>query len=61
MNKWIEILIGLVLFTIPIVFWALNLYGFGTSAMEFLKGGLMWIVLMFGLLFIILGVSDLRQ
>ena len=60
MNKWLELLIGLILIIIPIVVWLQNSWGFGTAALEVLKGGLIWFVLMLGILFVLLGISDLK-
>jgi hypothetical protein len=61
MNKWLEILVGLVMVIIPIYLWGINFWGFGTAAVEFLKGGLVWFVIMIGLLFLMLGISDLKE
>jgi hypothetical protein len=61
MNKWLEILIGLVLVIAPIYVWAINFQGFGTAALEVLKGGLVWFVILIGLLFLLLGISDLKN
>ncbi len=61
MNKWIEILVGLILVIAPIYAWAMNYYGFGDAALEFLKGGLIWFIIMIGLLFLMLGISDLKN
>ena len=65
MNKWMELLVGLILVLVPIVIafysqaWgALN---FWTAAGEFFKGGLFWFVIMIGVLFLLLGISDLRE
>lgn len=66
MNKWLEILIGLVLVIASILVWALspnwgNFWNFGTAAWEFLKGGAIWLVIMMGVLFLMLGISDLKE
>ena len=61
MNKWIEILIGLVLLAAAVCSWAVNLVGLGTSALEFLKGGIIWLVIFIGLTFLVLGINDLRE
>ncbi len=63
MNKWLEILLGLILLVVPI---ALILPGmpfasWGISVIEFLKGGIAWLVILMGLLFLLLGISDLRE
>ncbi|MFZ5955740.1 MAG: hypothetical protein ACOYT4_04915 [Nanoarchaeota archaeon] len=61
MNKWLEILLGLIFIIAPIYVWAMNYAGFGVAALEFLKGGLIWLVIMIGLLFLMLGISDLKD
>jgi len=61
MNKWLEILVGLVLIALAIYAWGMDLYGFGESALMFLKGGIVWFVIMIALVFILLGISDLKD
>ncbi len=61
MNKWIEILLGLALVIASIYAWGMNLWGVGSAALEFLKGGVVWMVIMAGLLFLLLGISDLKE
>jgi hypothetical protein len=65
MNKWNELFTGLFLliasilvgyYTAGIGFW-----DFGTPAWEFLKGGLIWGVIILGILFLILGITDLKN
>ncbi len=71
MNKWSELLIGLILFLgIILVAWFssvndwtifgknFNLLG---SAWIILKGFLFWMIFFAGLLLIILGINDLRN
>lgn len=60
MNKWLELLVGLILVVGTVVF-ALRMPGWGNSALEFLKGGLVWFVGLIGLLFLLLGISDLKE
>ena len=68
MNKWAEIFIGLILIIVPIVlaFYSQNWvflgksFNFWTSAWIFLKGGIFWFILMIGVLFVLLGISDLK-
>ena len=66
MNKWTELLIGLVLLIGVILFtwysaeWG-SFWNFRHAAWEFLKGGLVWMVALMGLLFIVLGISDLKE
>lgn len=61
MNKWFELLIGLIFVTAPIYVWGMNIWGMGEAALNFFKGGLVWFVIMIGLLFIMLGISDLKD
>ena len=60
MNKWVELLFGLVLLVVAVYAWGVNLLGVGASALEVLKGGIVWCVLGVGLLFVLLGISDLK-
>ncbi len=63
MNKWLEILLGLVLVAGTVYgIWGFQVTaGWATAAVEFLKGGIVWFVIMIGLLFLMLGISDLRD
>ena len=61
MNKFVEIIVGLLLLIIPIYGWIVNLWGFGDAALVFLKGGIVWVLIMVGLLFLILGISELKD
>ena len=70
MNKWAELFLGLILLIGVILiawysqFWSLILgkdFNFWHSAWIFLKGGIFWFVVMIGLLFIMLGISDLKN
>ena len=61
MNKWAEILLGLILIILAVYAWMDNIGGLGAAALTFLKGGIVWLVIMIGLLFLMLGISDLRE
>ena len=61
MNKWLELLFGLVLIVVAIYAWGMNLWGMGTAALEVLKGGIVWFVIMIGFLLLLLGISDLKE
>jgi len=71
MNKWTEILIGLILligmillgFYSSVNAWEIagKSLNFWHAGWEFLQGGIFWFVIMIGLLFIMLGISDLRE
>jgi len=65
MNNWAEILVGLILI-IGVILFAWYSAGLGSfwnfkhAAWEFFKGGLMWFIALIGLLFLLLGISDLK-
>jgi len=66
MNKWFELLLGLILVNGVILLtwysvdWG-SFWNFRHAAWEFLKGGVVWALIMIGLLFIMLGISDLKE
>ncbi len=66
MNKWMELFVGLVLVVgaILVAFYSQAWWGetfdFWSSAWNFLKGGVFWMIVMVGALFILLGISDLK-
>jgi len=62
MNKWFELLLGLILLIFAILvagYWFPSTWGI--PAWNFLKGGIIWFVIMIGILFIMLGISDLKE
>jgi site-specific recombinase len=68
MNKWAELVLGLILvigailiafFSVPWDIAGVS-FNFWTPAWNFLKGGIFWFVIMIGVLFILLGISDLK-
>jgi len=61
MNKWMEILLGLIFLNGAIFSWFTNFWKLGDAALTFFKGGLVWVVILVGLIFIILGISDLKD
>jgi len=61
MNKWLELIIGIVFLIATIVAWAYNFAELGSAALNFLKGGLMWVVIILGVVFIALGINDLKE
>ena len=59
MNKWLELLLGLVLLLAPIsIAWGT---GWSVAALEFIKGGIVVGVALIGLMFIMLGISDINS
>jgi predicted phage tail protein len=61
MNKWIEILLGVVLLNGAIFAWGFNFWNFGEAALNFFRGGLVWMIIFIGLILITLGISDLKN
>jgi hypothetical protein len=61
MNKWLEVLIGLIFLSLAIYIGGTNLFGFGQSALITLKGGLIWLVSIIGLILLILGITELKE
>jgi hypothetical protein len=61
MNKWFEILLGLLFLNAAIFVWGTNFLSFGDAALGFLKGGAVWFVILIGLILIMLGISDLKD
>jgi len=62
MNKWIEILVGLILVILAV----LAVFGpwtptWSEATIAILKGGIVWGVFFLGLVFLLLGISDLRN
>jgi hypothetical protein len=60
MNRWLEVLAGLVLI-IATVSVALFYPSWGQATLAVLKGGVVCFVGMIGILFLLLGISDLRE
>ncbi|MEK6885572.1 MAG: hypothetical protein AABX17_01245 [Nanoarchaeota archaeon] len=61
MNKWLEILLGLILVIAAVIGWVLSPNDWGAAALSLLKGGIVWGVILVGMLFLLLGISDLRD
>jgi hypothetical protein len=66
MNKWIEILVGLIILNGIILFgWYSaelgSFWNFRHATWEFFKGGLIWFIAMIGLLLIVLGINDIKE
>jgi len=63
MNKWIEILVGLILVVVPLwVILAVSAFAsWGPATIAFIKGGIVVFVILIGLLFLMLGISDLKE
>ena len=61
MNKWTEILLGLIFIIAAVYVWMSNFWVMGEAAILFFKGGIVWFVILLGLLFLMLGISDLKD
>ena len=59
MNKWAEILFGLI-FMLAAVLAAFYLPSWFDSAISLLKGAILWFVLGIGLILLMLGISELK-
>ncbi|MEM3074409.1 MAG: hypothetical protein QW727_00480 [Candidatus Pacearchaeota archaeon] len=67
MNKWMEIFIGLIFILCTFLvtwyseIWWGEFWNFRSAAWEVFKGGLVWFLFFIGLLFLLLGISDLKN
>ena len=61
MNKFIGIILGLVCLSASIYAWIVNFAGVGTAALTFLKGGLMWMLILVGAVSLIVGLASLKE
>lgn len=61
MKFLIKILAGLGLLSSAILAWGFNVWNFGKAALDFFRGGLLWMILFAGLILIILGISELKD
>jgi len=63
MNKWLKILLGLILIVIPLylILPTSPLETWGIAALELIKGGVTIFVLIAGIVFVVLGISDLKD
>jgi RsiW-degrading membrane proteinase PrsW (M82 family) len=66
MNKWAELVVGLLFVILPIIVaWYSHVqawsWDFWTAAGMFFQGGLFWFLILIGVLFIVLGISDLKE
>lgn len=63
MNKWLKILIGLILIVIPLylIFPTSPLESWGIAALNLIKGGVTILVLILGIILVTLGIIDLKR
>jgi len=60
MSKLINILVGIILIVIPIII-VTNIslfYSWGLAAVDFLKGGIVVLLVLIGIVFLILGITE---
>jgi len=60
MNKWFELLLGLILVIAPILIASMVWTSWWPQALSFLLGGIFWFIVGIGALFILIGISDLK-
>ena len=60
MNKWLQLLIGLLLVLIP-VWTALTFQGWGQAVIDLIQGGLVIGVALIGIVLVILGISSMKE
>jgi hypothetical protein len=60
MNKWLELLVGLILVIVPILLATIVWPSWWAASLDVLLGGIFWAVVGLGALFILLGISDLK-
>ena len=60
MNKYLELLVGLILVILPIQA-AINSANWGAATIQFIMGGVIVLIVLIGLLFVMLGISDMKE
>jgi hypothetical protein len=63
MNKWLKIIIGLIVLTgiILLVFPNMPMESWGRAALTLIKGGITLLAIFVGLILIVLGIMDLKN
>jgi len=61
MNKWLELLLGLVLLLVPLTLVISDTWGLQMAVFSFIKGAVVVGVALIGLMFIMLGISDISS
>ena len=61
MNKWLELILGILLIIVPIWTTMVYLPNWWSAALQFLMGGVIIAIIVVGVLLLILGISDLRD
>jgi len=55
-----KVVLGIIIALIPIYLWISNTWGLGVATWMLIKGGVALLVLLIGLIFILVGFSDLK-
>lgn len=63
MNKWLKIIFGLIILAVAIllVFPNMPLASWGKAAWSLIKGGIVILVILIGIVLIVLGIMDLKN
>lgn len=63
MNKWIKIILGLIILisSVLLFFPDMLFESWGKDALILIKGGIVWFLIGLGFLFILLGISDIKE
>ncbi len=59
MNKWIELILGIILIIAPLAV-ALSWGMLGQATLEFVMGGIVVGIILLGFLLLVLGISDIK-
>ncbi len=57
MNKWLEIIIGIILLVDILAIFITNFLTFGKDALTFLLGGIIWIIILIGIALLVFGLT----
>jgi hypothetical protein len=61
MNKYLEIIIGLIILVAGVSLGVLNVWGFGSAMISVLKGGVGWLIVFVGIILVGMGIGDLKE
>jgi len=60
MNKWMELILGILLIIAPIWITAVYLPNWWAATLQFIMGGIIVAIIVVGVLLLILGISDIK-
>lgn len=61
MNKYLEIIVGLIILVAGVSLGVLNAWGFGSAMLSLLKGGIGWLIILVGIVMVGMGIGDLKN